>query len=87
MATIKERILVTLTPSTARLLRSRSKREQTPRATIASKILDAWVDEEREEYITPKERRALVKILKERDVPNAEYLSSKEFWKKVGLHA
>ena len=64
-----------------------AKSEQTPRATIVSKVLDAWAEEEKEEYITPKERRALVKILKERDVPNAKYLSSKEFWRQAGLHA
>ena len=87
MATTKERILITLTRSTARMLSIYAKSEQTPRATIVSKVLDAWAEEEKEEYITPKERRALVKILKERDVPNAKYLSSKEFWRQAGLHA
>jgi hypothetical protein len=87
MATTKERILITLAPSTARALNAYAKSEQTPRATIVSKVLDAWAEEEKEEYITPKERRALVKLLKKRDVPNAKYLSSKEFWKKVALHA
>lgn len=40
MATTKERILITLTPSTARALRSRSLRERTPRATIAAQFVE-----------------------------------------------
>ena len=87
MATTKERILVTLTPLTARVLCARAKSDQSPRATIVSKVLDMWAEEERAEYITPKERRALIKILKKRDVPGAKHLSSKEFWRQAGLHA
>ncbi len=40
MTTTKERILITLAPSTARALRARSKREQTPRATIAAQFVE-----------------------------------------------
>ena len=40
MATTKERILITLAPSTARALRARAKREQTPRATIAAQFVE-----------------------------------------------
>jgi len=87
MATTKERILVTLTPLTARVLCAHAEINQTPRATIVSKILDAWAEEEKAKYITPKERIALVKILKKRDVPGAKFLSSKEFWRQAGLHA
>lgn len=40
MATTKERILITLAPSTARALRTRSLRERTPRATIAAQFVE-----------------------------------------------
>lgn len=40
MATTKERILITLAPSTARALRARAKKEQTPRATIAARFVE-----------------------------------------------
>lgn len=40
MATTKERILITLAPSTARALRARAKQEQTPRATIAAQFVE-----------------------------------------------
>lgn len=40
MATTKERILITLTPSTAQALRARSLREKTPRATIAAQCVE-----------------------------------------------
>lgn len=40
MATTKERILITLAPSTARALRARSQRERTPRATIAAQFVE-----------------------------------------------
>ena len=40
MATTKERILITLAPSTARALRARAESEQTPRATIAAQFVE-----------------------------------------------
>ncbi|MDP2665247.1 MAG: hypothetical protein Q8P23_01170 [bacterium] len=40
MATTKERILITLAPSTARALRARARQEQTPRATIAAQFVE-----------------------------------------------
>jgi len=40
MATTKERILITLAPSTARALRARAIRERTPRATIAAQFVE-----------------------------------------------
>ncbi|MEJ0053734.1 MAG: hypothetical protein WDN10_03365 [bacterium] len=86
MATTKERMLVTLAPSTARALSLRAKRERTPRATIAARMLDAAIAEEEFEYITPKEQRALAKMLKERTAPGTKYLSAGEadaLWRKL----
>ena len=40
MATTKDRILITLAPSTARALRARARQEQTPRATIAAQFVE-----------------------------------------------
>ena len=40
MATTKERILITMAPSTARALRARALRERTPRATIAAQFVE-----------------------------------------------
>lgn len=40
MATTKERILISLTPSTSRALQARSVREKTPRATIAAQFVE-----------------------------------------------
>lgn len=40
MATTKERILITLAPSTARALRARALQERTPRATIAAQFVE-----------------------------------------------
>ena len=39
MATTKERILVTLTPDMSRELKLRAKREKSPRATIAARLI------------------------------------------------
>ena len=53
MATTKERILITLTPHTARELTLRAKREKSPRATIAARLMEqalhtpkVWLTEE-----------------------------------------
>jgi metal-responsive CopG/Arc/MetJ family transcriptional regulator len=45
MATTKERILVTLTPDMARELSVRAKREKSPRATIATRLLRDAIDD------------------------------------------
>ena len=40
MATTKERILITLTPSASKALRARATREKTPRASIAARFVE-----------------------------------------------
>jgi len=62
MATTKERILITLAPSTARALRARSLREQTPRATIAARIVENGLDSRRV-WLSEKEADALFRKL------------------------
>lgn len=62
MATTKERILITLAPSTARALRARAKREQTPRATIAARIIERGLDDRRV-WLSEKEADALFRKL------------------------
>jgi len=55
MATTKERILVTLTPDMARELTMRAKREKSPRATVAARLLrDAIEDisDEEDRYLS-----------------------------------
>jgi len=47
MTTTKKRILVTLSPPTARALDIRARREQTPRATIAARIIENELDSRR----------------------------------------
>ena len=62
MATTKERILITLAPSTARALRARALRERTPRATIVARIVeDEFVD--RRVRLSEKEADALFRKL------------------------
>lgn len=45
MAATKERILISLTPDMSRELAKRAKRERSPKATIASRLLQSAIDE------------------------------------------
>ena len=72
MATTKERILVTLTPDMARDLRVRAKRERSPRATVAARLL--------REAIEAEEDRALALIADERMKYTGRWLSHEEVW-------
>lgn len=62
MATTKERILVTLAPSTAKALRARAKKERTPRATIVARIVENELDE-RHVWLSEKEADTLFRKL------------------------
>ena len=63
MATTKERILITLTPSMARVLRARAKSEQTPRATIAARIIENNLND-RNVWLSEKEADALFRKMR-----------------------
>ena len=78
MATIKERMLITLTPKVAREVRTIAQRERTPRATVAARMLSAFVDDLVDTDITEAEERALARIVKERDKPDVRWLTEKE---------
>ncbi len=75
---MKERILVTLAPRVAREISTIAKREQTPRASVAARMLEFVVDDLQDDDLTRDEERALAKIVKERDKPDAVWLSEKE---------
>lgn len=81
MATTKERLLVTLTPHSARTIRSISKRERMPRATVAARMIDVVVTDiknSEDTDLTPQEERELVQLVKERDTSDAVWLTEKE---------
>lgn len=78
MTTTKERILVTLTPTLARGIRSLARRERLPRATVAARMLHAAWSEIEEDVLTRSEEKALAKIVRERDIPGAKYLTPEE---------
>jgi hypothetical protein len=63
MATTKERILVTLTPEMSRSIRAIAKREQSPKATIAARLMrEALVGIPTVQLSPEGERRALKAI-------------------------
>lgn len=62
MATTKERILISLTPDMSRELAKRAKRERSPKATIASRLLQSAIDEvgdEEDRFLSAAGARAL----------------------------
>lgn len=63
MPTTKERILVTLTPDMARALKERAKRERSPKATIAARLMREALEDREDRYFSAlaKERRASLK--------------------------
>jgi hypothetical protein len=72
MATTKERILVTLTPSMAREIRAIAKREKTPRATIAGRLM--------REALEAEEDRQLALVADARAKHTGRWLSHEEVW-------
>ena len=78
MATTKERILVTLSPSMARSINIFAKREKMPRATAAAQVMRVGLHELEDDDLTKEEERELAKIVRARDVPGAVYLTSDE---------
>lgn len=75
MATTKERILVTLTPRMARDLSIYAKHEKSPRATIATRAIREWLDDEEDKYLSAIGERRLAETKR--------WLTSEEFWGKV----
>lgn len=78
MATTKERILVTLTPDMSRELSARAKREKSPRATIAARMLRNAIED-----ISDEEDRHLSALGEKRLKETKRWLTSEEFWGNV----
>lgn len=78
MATTKERILVTLTPDMARELTARAKREKSPRATVAARMLRGAIED-----ISDEEDRYLSALGEKRLRETKRWLTSEEFWGTV----
>ncbi|OGG92979.1 hypothetical protein A2609_01960 [Candidatus Kaiserbacteria bacterium RIFOXYD1_FULL_47_14] len=78
MATTKERMLITLSPKVAREVRMVARREQTPRATVATRMLSAFVDDLDDTDLTEAEERTLARIVRERDTPGVRWLTEKQ---------
>ena len=77
MATTKERILVTLTPEMAQDIAAIAKKERSPKATVAARLMRQALEDE--------EDRILSKIAGEIMENPGPSISSDEFWKRVGL--
>ena len=75
MATIKERILVTLTPDMAKEISARAKREKSPKATIAARLLRDAIED-----ISDEEDRYLSTLGDKRLRETKRWLTSEEFW-------
>jgi len=75
MATTKERILVTLSPRTSQDLSMYAKYEKSPRATIATRAIREWLDDEEDKYLSA--------IADERLSNTKKWLTSEEFWANV----
>ncbi len=75
MATTKERILVTLTPAIARYIRSISKREKTPRATVAARLLRNAMED-----ISDEEDRCLSTVGDQIFATTKRWYSHEEVW-------
>lgn len=75
MATTKERILVTLSPRTAEDLSIYARHEKSPRATIATRAIREWLDDEEDKYLSA--------IADERLANTKKWLTSEEFWAGV----
>ena len=75
MATTKERILITLTPDMAHELTLRAKKEKSPRATVAARLVREALDDAEDQRIAA--------IVDKRIASTKTWLSSDEFWKQV----
>ena len=75
MATTKERILVTLSPRTARDLSIYAKHEKSPRATVATRAIREWLEDAEDKYLSA--------IGDQRLASTKKWLTSEEFWGKV----
>jgi metal-responsive CopG/Arc/MetJ family transcriptional regulator len=80
MATTKERILITLTPDMARELTARAKREKSPRATVAARMLRDVIED-----ISDEEDRHLSALGEKRLRETKRWLTSEEFWGKMSV--
>ena len=75
MATTKERILVTLTPDMARVVRGYAKRDRVSQASIFTRAMRALIEDEEDRYLSA----AGDKIAEN----PGKLISSREFWKRV----
>lgn len=80
MATTKERILITLTPAMARELAVRAKREKSPKATIAARLLQNAIED-----ISDEEDRHLSVIGDRILVATKRWYSHEEVWGNTSI--
>ena len=73
MATVKPRLHISLSTDEERFLASLAKRDQVPRATKAAQLVRQAMEIE--------EDFALSQIAATRDVPGAQWINEKDFWK------
>jgi len=78
MATTKERILITLTPEMSRELKARAKREKSPRATIATRLLRDAIED-----ISDEEDRYLSTVGDQILAATKRWYSHEEVWGKT----
>lgn len=72
MPTTKERILVTLTPDMAEAVTAIAKREKTPRATVAARLMRNALEDEEDRYLAALGDKRLKETKK--------WLSHEEVW-------
>ena len=78
MPTSKERILVTLTPDMARDIKAMAKREKTPKATVAARLMRQALEDGENQYLGALSDKRLAET--------TQWLSQEDFWKKVEGH-
>lgn len=72
MPTTKERILVTLTPDMAKEISAIAKREKTPRATVAARLMRSALEDEEDRWLSVLADKRLKETKK--------WLSHEEVW-------
>lgn len=72
MPTTKERILVTLTPDMAKEISAIAKREKTPRATVAARLMRNALEDEEDRWLSVLASKRLKETKK--------WLSHEEVW-------
>lgn len=75
MPTTKERILVTLTPDMARDIKAIAKRERTPKATIAARLMRRALDDAEDRY--------LAALSDKRFKATKRWVPAEEVWKRI----